>query len=303
MRTPLFDSPSPAVPSGFEVVEIPRVATSGKGRGPTRVILRARWRDRLMDAGIADPRALARGQLVVGSLEGGRAPHALLRLGDEEWVLKAYRRGGTLALWNVDRYWGARRFLEELDAAAHAERAEVPCAEILALVLVDRGIGSVEAWQLSRYLPGARPLGAFLGHPLDRTIFRRAGGAVRQMHRAGIDHPDLHLGNLLVSTGGDAPRVSIVDWDRARRRAEGTWNPLANLHRLWRSARKRRLAARIELGTGRGGADASPVARACLAFIRGYFEGDARLLGEARRYFETRALLLDLRSAFWRSQR
>lgn len=302
------------IPPGFEVIEDASVAASRGGRRPTRVVLRSRAKDLLLRSGIADPRGLARGPLVFGHLEGGRVPHAVLRVEGEEWVLKAYRRGGLFARLNADRYWSARRFLRELEVAAHAEREGISCPEILALVLVDRGLGSIEAWQLSRYLAGVRPLAELVRNSLDRAVFRQAGRVVRAMHRAGIDHPDLHVGNLVVRTRGsapersgpevdarevDAPEVSILDWDLARRRAAGTWDPIGNLHRLWRSARKRRLAVRLELGAGRGEAASSPVARACLAFVRGYFGGDRRLLERARRYFERRRCLLGIRSAFW----
>jgi hypothetical protein len=129
------------------------------------------------------------------------------------------------------------------------------------------------------------------------------------MHRAGIDHRDLHLGNIVGRVEKGEARVHIVDWDRACFRAAGAWNPLENLVRLWRSAEKGRRKGTFEPDGSPGGSPAgAPPARAApsftrpaRAFLRGYFHRRPRDLRRARRYFRRQALWLGVRSWFWGS--
>jgi 3-deoxy-D-manno-octulosonic acid kinase len=57
------------------------------------------------------------------------------------------------------------------------------------------------------------------------------GAAIAGLHRAGVDHADLNAHNILIDAKGT---VSIIDFDRGRVRAPGTW-AARNLLRLRRS--------------------------------------------------------------------
>jgi 3-deoxy-D-manno-octulosonic acid kinase len=271
------------------------------------VVLKSAFRERLLEAGAQDPQAMASGPLVTGWLEGGRTRHALVKFGGESWVLKAYRRGGVVGRWNSSRYWGRGRFLEELRVASSAEERGIATAEVLALVFEDAGLGSLRAWLLTRYLPGVRPLHTYFGDRDEAAIFQAAGDAVARMHKASIDHPDLHLGNIVGSVDAGGAHAHIVDWDRARCRAPGAWNPLENLVRLWRSAEKGRKKG--SFGRGDPPARARPEEGRSLlsgpvrAFIRGYFRGQPELLRRARRYFGRRAFWVGLRIWFGSARR
>jgi len=283
------------VPPGYEILALPlgaprEGAPVSSARGT--LILKSALRDSLLAAGIAEPESMAAGPHVVGWLEGGRARHALIRWQEEEWVLKSYRRGGIVGRWNSQRYWGSERFLKELHVAARAQEAGVPTAEVLALVLEAAGLRSTRAWLLTRFLAGAKPLADCGGLPDELQIFRAAGETVRRMHLAGIDHHDLHLGNIVITREPRGPRVHIMDWDLARVRSEGSWSPFANLVRLWRSLEKGGKLGEIRLRPW-----------SVPAFARGYFAGRPAALRKARAYFRRRALLLRVRSWFWRSSR
>ncbi len=255
-------------------------------------------RDKLLKIGIHDPRRVVAGPLVTDWLAGGRTRHALLRVEDDAWVLKSYHRGGALGFLNGTRYWGRQRFLQELSIAAVARAAGVATPELLALVLEPAGYGSLRAWMVSRYLGDVRPLSDFFGHPSEADLFVAAGELVARMHRARIDHPDLHLGNIVARFAGARPLVYIIDWDRAVQR-HAAWNPNANLVRLWRSVEKGRKLGRIDTVNTTGAASAPAALK---AFVRGYFRGRrARDLEASRRYFRRRALALNLRGLFWRS--
>ena len=60
------------------------------------------------------------------------------------------------------------------------------------------------------------------------------------MHRAGIEHLDLNLGNLITDSPAaeSSPRVLILDWDRARQHSREGEFALRNLLRLFRSGLK-----------------------------------------------------------------
>jgi len=264
------------VPKGFEVYQL--------GPGERTLVVKASSRDALLDAGVQDPRGLGSGPLVTRHLAGGRVRHALVSTKGEEWVLKAYRRGGLLGRWNSERYWGSSRFLDELVVAAHAERSGVATAEVLALIVERAGLGSVRAWLVTRYLHGAKPLGDYFGTPEQRAVFRAAGQVVRRMHLAGIDHHDLHLGNIMGSLEDGRAQAYIVDWDRARVLSDGAWSPYGNLSRLWRSVLK-----------GRRKDELAELSRPVRAFIRGYFDGSPADLRETRAYIRRQAIWMSLR--------
>lgn len=318
------------LPLGYEARFIPldsiapgrsREATSSATRVPSAgtswrrrlrrgrvVILKSDQRDKLLRAGIHDPDRIAAGPLVADWIEGGRTRHALIETEGESWVLKAYRRGGAVGTLNSARYWGVRRFLRELEVASTAQRMGVATAEVLALILEPAGFGSVRAWLVSRYLPGVRPLYEFFGDRREVSIFSAAGSLVERMHRAGIDHPDLHLGNIVGTLEGGAPRVFIIDWDRARCHRGDSWKPYGNLVRLWRWVEKGRRRVpvrsdRLRRGASRHVMRNAPSVRSFKAFVRGYFKGRPADLRQARDYFRRRALLFELRTLFWRSER
>ena len=55
-----------------------------------------------------------------------------------------------------------------------------------------------------------------------------------RFHRAGLDHADLNAHNILLDAAGNP---WLIDFDRSRRRADGSWRQ-SNLDRLARSLAK-----------------------------------------------------------------
>jgi 3-deoxy-D-manno-octulosonic acid kinase len=289
------------LPPGFEMI-------SGRGAPGVTLIVAARARTALLEAGIDRPDDLSSGPTVAEWVEGGRVRHPVLMAGDERWLLKAYRRGGLFARWNPDLYWSPMRFIRELDTSLRAVRSGVPAPEPIALVLRSAGRwGGFRAWQVVRFLPSVRSLREYLGDagrpatdggPAIASVFRAAGEAVRRMHEAEIDHPDLNVGNILAGPSRDtagavepgAAAAYIIDWDRARPRAAGSWNPHRNLLRLWRSALK---MARVTRPA------AAPDRRAVQAFLRGYFHQNRAGLRSLRGYARRRVADIALHSLIW----
>jgi 3-deoxy-D-manno-octulosonic acid kinase len=89
---------------------------------------------------------------------------------------------------------------------------------------------------ITQRIAGADPLSARLGAapPLAEAVWRAVGAAVARLHRAGVDHADLNAHNILLDGSG---AISVIDFDRGRLRAPGTW-AARNLQRLRRSLEK-----------------------------------------------------------------
>jgi hypothetical protein len=93
---------------------------------------------------------------------------------------------------------------------------------------------------LAREVPGAADVLSFVvaapPPARRRAVLAAAGRAVRALHDAGFEHPDIHLKNLLVAPDG---RVLVVDLDGVRRHAElPRATRLAGLFRFDRFAAK-----------------------------------------------------------------
>jgi 3-deoxy-D-manno-octulosonic acid kinase len=65
-------------------------------------------------------------------------------------------------------------------------------------------------------------------------LWRAVGATVARLHGVGVDHADLNAHNILLGPKG---AVSVIDFDRGRLRAPGTWTA-RNLQRLRHSLDK-----------------------------------------------------------------
>src|SRR5437762_798036 len=141
------------------------------------------------------------------------------------------RSAGSTAVIAPRRGWRSR-----VDRAAGLHGAPGP--EVIAAAV--HGWGAYRSVVVTGELPGVRPVLAALraAEPGEAraAVARAAADAVARLHRAGVVHPDLNLGNIVV----DATRGAIVDLDRARLVPGGLSARLRErgLRRLERSARK-----------------------------------------------------------------
>ena len=92
-----------------------------------------------------------------------------------------------------------------------------------------------------------------------------AGRALRRFHDAGGRHADLHVGNLLICDDDGAPRVCIVDLDRAR------VTPLVPARRRMREI------MRLQRSLVKRGFDARGTQDAGSGFMDSYTAGDTAL--------------------------
>jgi tRNA A-37 threonylcarbamoyl transferase component Bud32 len=133
------------------------------------------------------------------------------------WRLKRMRRGGLAArLWS-DRYPSAERLVAVVEASATALARGVPTARPVALI-VERGaaglvLGALAFEEIEETEDLAKRV---TGGLLTRAELSAAIAVVRTMHDAGIVHPDLNLGNILLRVRpGARPEAFVIDFDKA----------------------------------------------------------------------------------------
>ncbi|MDN3525034.1 3-deoxy-D-manno-octulosonic acid kinase [Halomonas sabkhae] len=166
----------------------------------------------------------------------GRGASLFLDAGDDQWVLRPYRRGGLVAHLSQNRYvWrGAdhSRAFREMRLTAQLHEQGLPVPRPVA-ARVTRHWLTYEAALITVRLPGARALADCLDEA-DDDLLQRVGRTIRRFHAAGLDHVDLNARNLLVDAEAS---VWLIDLDRCRLRRPGRWQQ-ANLTRLERSLHK-----------------------------------------------------------------
>jgi len=178
-------------------------------------------------------------------------------IGDEDWVLRHYLRGGLVARWNPDRYWWrgeeATRPFRELRMTAALHAAGLPVPAPVAARYVRAGF-RYRADLLTVRIQGVSTLSAALADwPV--AVWTTLGQCLRRLHAAGAWHADLNAHNILValppagaapSTAPSAmPMVHVIDWDRGRLQTGplGQHAARGNLLRLQRSLQKLALEA------------------------------------------------------------
>lgn len=171
-------------------------------------------------------------------LGGGRGAAWFVGSGSQQAVLRHYRRGGVFARLLGDWYlWhGAERTrsFAEFNLLAEMAAQGLPVPAPLAARYQRDGAG-YRADILIERVAGAVPLAALLRNDLVSAPWEQVGATIALFHRAGIDHADLNVNNVLVDGLGN---IWLIDFDRSRRRQPGRHWRYANLRRLRRSINK-----------------------------------------------------------------
>jgi len=212
------------------------------GEDGAEAVLRADVADALLAAGVLDPEALRAG--AAARYTGRGRPFGVQVAGAGRVFVRPYLHGGMLARVTADLHAGDGRFEAELAAHVEAAAAGVPVCEALGWVSRPAGGLFRRGWLLLREIERASDLAEILERgpapERRRELLAAAGHAVRALHDAGFDHPDLHLKNLLVDGAGT---VRVLDLDRVRRRPSlSRERRLAGLFRFDRYAAKRAAA-------------------------------------------------------------
>ena len=200
-----------------------------------------------MTALLGAARAGSAGGEEVASGRGG-ARRVTLRGGKVVYVRK-YLRGGLMRLLVRDLYLlrPPRPVLElEATETARAAGCRVP---IVHAVAVEESGPFYRGWIVTSAIDGARAYIDVLATAREAergALLAAAGSAIRDLHDAGVYHPDLTGHNLLIDSAGE---VAVIDFDRAVVATPGLpRHGEKGRDRFWRSLRKLTAERRIDLG-------------------------------------------------------
>jgi 3-deoxy-D-manno-octulosonic acid kinase len=154
------------------------------------------------------------------------------------WVLRHYRRGGFAARISRDLYWwngeAAVRSFAEWRLLELLSSRGLPVPRPVAASYRRYGLG-YRCDLITQRLANTHSLTQVLkSSALQEESWARVAAVIAQLHRNGVDHADLNAHNILLDDEG---RVSVIDFDRGRLRAPGSWQQ-GNLQRLHRSLLK-----------------------------------------------------------------
>jgi 3-deoxy-D-manno-octulosonic acid kinase len=196
------------------------------------------------------PSAWGSASVVGGELRsGGRGNTMIVSDGDNEFVLRHYRRGGLPGKLIRDTYfWAgedATRSFREWRLLYKVHRMGLPVPRPVAAGYRRKG-PFYTADLLTLRVPGIRSLAErILGTAESRSFWRGIGAGIHEFHEAGVYHADLNAYNVQVDPNN---KVCLLDFDRGEMREPGVWRQ-KNIARLHRSLRKiRALDKRVVFG-------------------------------------------------------
>lgn len=168
----------------------------------------------------------------------GRGASWFVDSGEQEWVLRHYRRGGLVARYIEEHYiWlgleRSRAWREwKLLADMHDNGLPVPLP--VATRVCKHGL-LYKADIITQRIPDALSLTQRLsGDSYDDHCWKEIGATVAHFHQAGIYHADLNAHNIMLNKQG---QVFLIDFDRGAKRSPGVWQK-SNLERLHHSLSK-----------------------------------------------------------------
>ena len=146
-------------------------------------------------------------------IPGGRGKIAFVESSGRRLALKQLRRGGVAgSIWR-DRFSSRERLIDNLSIPKLARDRGVATPAALALLIVPGPPAWWRGWLAIETVPNAPDLRKRLPtDPPSAAEWSDALAAVRKLHDAGIEHPDLNLGNVLVDAAG---RGWVIDLDRS----------------------------------------------------------------------------------------
>lgn len=203
-------------------------------RGHVCGVVRRGWRDRLEHLLVAGD--------VGDPVAGGRGSTRRVETERGVLVVRRYRRGGWMR-WLGELYFGRTpRPLREFDLLTRARRRGLPVPEAIAAVIERHFVVAYRGQLFMAEVPASSPILDFLavrdGYPWAPLLAR----SLREIHDAGLDHPDLNLGNILVMAPGTRETIVFIDLDRASLRGA----PLGGAARARALRRIRRSVAKLD---------------------------------------------------------
>jgi hypothetical protein len=188
-----------------------------------------------------------------------KTEHGRDRTSDDRWAIRHFARGGRILSGLLgDRYLriGTPRPFREAVASEIVRSRGISTPRVVAAATY-WSVFSYRGDLATEFIPRASDLVEVLfgnvrkgaaGAAERQEALRATGKLIAAMARAGIMHPDLHAGNVLLQWEGSAPRPFLMDLDRCKVQPEGTpIGPTSIYRRLKRSLEKWEGRARLRI--------------------------------------------------------
>ena len=175
--------------------------------------------------------------LVTGSA-AGRGETCFYRSGEKIWALRHYLRGGFIARFLHDQYFGLRlkntRAWAEWHLLNDMIELGLPVPVPVAASVIKRGL-FYQADLITEYLENTHTLSDILENKkIDKAIWINIGQTVRNFHNHSVFHSDLNARNILLD---EQQKVYLIDFDQCMFKQGDEWKQ-KNLDRLKRSLQK-----------------------------------------------------------------
>lgn len=162
-------------------------------------------------------------------------------------VVRHFVRGGSVARFLGDRYLSVEtpRPFREATASERIRDLGIETPRVVAAAVYRAGL-FYRGDLVTELVPQAQALsdvlfdsdrGGLAGTADRKDALRETGALISRMARAGVRHPDLNAGNVLVQWSGGTPTTYVIDLDRATVDS-GPVSPEGMVQRLLRSLRK-----------------------------------------------------------------
>ena len=189
--------------------------------------------DLLVGKGL-DGRAAQAGRGGIFFFSDSRSPESL--------VVRQYRHGGFWRFLSGARFFSRDRFLAELKVHNRAAELGVLVPEAVAVIVVEKACKGLflNGYFATIRLQDSLTLPDFLESASRKTrlmIFSKIGNYLRILHEHGIFYTDIHVKNILLTSGGEP---CFIDFDKSKEFKAPLSSALrqANIRRFLRSLEK-----------------------------------------------------------------
>ena len=169
----------------------------------------------------------------------GRGAAWFVEFENQHWVLRHFKRGGMVAHWNKELYFGvnlsSNRAWKEWYLLNVLNSLGLSVPQPVAACMswpYGRWTGLYKAAILINRIPHAVSLAEKCQQQkMSKELWRKVGRCIQTFHKYGVYHADLNANNILFD-GDD--KVYLIDFDKGEIKPDGPWKS-ENLNRLHRS--------------------------------------------------------------------
>lgn len=175
----------------------------------------------------------------------GRGTTWFVQFDEVQGAIRHYMRGGFYGKLVKDcflfRGWEKTRSFQEYQLLVYLTEMGINVPKPIAARAIKQGI-FYRADLISERIPNAHDLVTLLQkQSLSSALYFKIGSEIGKMHRAGVNHTDLNIHNILID---DAHKVWIIDFDKCYRQSGDHWKK-SNIERLYRSFCKEQIKRKI----------------------------------------------------------